>query len=270
MWVATNRVIYACPWRAADCLHEEISVGLGTNKIWCGWTTNDTNNTVANVAIDNNRITRLLTDMNYGTTVIQCGQTIFKSNDYLRVNDEILRVASTNANGSYTVERNKGRDRLTGHGSNSVIYAISPLLRKNLIDADNVASRIAAAREQLRQGMNLNPNSNWFVPVPVLFNDGVILDEIVYPQGVFAATTSNLANCLVVSNSLVYYPDPGSQTFRGYFQAVVPGATPVNVWEHYHCKGGEIHCGTAAVRSIPANPSWWEHNLIKNEWRDEK
>ena len=33
---------------------------------------------------------------------------------------------------------------------------------------------------------------------------------------------------------------------------------PLNIWLHYHCAQGEVHCGTAAIRKMPENsPSWW-------------
>jgi len=83
--------------------------------------------------------------------------------------------------------------------------------------------------------------------------------------------SANLANCLMVKTNMVYYSDPGNEAFRNYFKAnVTSGAVPLNIWDVYHCGYGEIHCATAVRRVLPHIPAWWEHNVIKNEWRNEK
>ena len=88
----------------------------------------------------------------------------------------------------------------------------------------------------------------------------------------FCAVTSNLANCLLNTDGKIYYPDPGSQAFRFRFSTAVQAfqAVAVDVWEDYHRLCGEIHCGTAAVRSLPISPPWWENDMIKTKWKDEK
>ena len=80
-----------------------------------------------------------------------------------------------------------------------------------------------------------------------------------------------LANCLMVTPNEIYYSDPGIEAFRKYFKDhVAAGAVAVDTWENYHCKCGEIHCGTAAVRTLPTSPPWWENDMIKAKWKDEK
>jgi SAM-dependent methyltransferase len=148
------------------------------------------------------------------------------------------------------------------------------ILTKNLFGVNgqpSVASQISGALAQLKAGLGGYTNSVTFNAVPVLFNNGYH-----NPPEEFLAVTSNLANCLVVEPTKIYYPDPGNETFREVFRNMVHQskftvtATAVDVWVDYHCKCGEIHCGTAAVRSIPATPPWWERDVIKKEWKDEK
>jgi hypothetical protein len=63
----------------------------------------------------------------------------------------------------------------------------------------------------------------------------------------------------------------GIEAFRKYFKDnVTAGAVAVDVWEHYHCNFGEIHCGTATVRSLPHIPPWWERDELKTKWEDER
>jgi len=68
----------------------------------------------------------------------------------------------------------------------------------------------------------------------------------------------------------VYYPKADETFFTSYFTNAVPKAVAVDVWEHYHCKMGEIHCGTAVIRSLPASPPWWEQISSTNVWRGEQ
>ncbi|MCL2104576.1 MAG: protein-arginine deiminase domain-containing protein, partial [Kiritimatiellaeota bacterium] len=63
MWITTNRVLCASPWAALEALHGEIAWGGGTNTVWCGWDAAGKNNTFANVAVEGNKMTRLLAPM---------------------------------------------------------------------------------------------------------------------------------------------------------------------------------------------------------------
>ncbi|MCL1921003.1 MAG: protein-arginine deiminase domain-containing protein, partial [Kiritimatiellaeota bacterium] len=274
MWVAPNKVLYADPWIAADLLHNMIVADGGMDKLWCGYNTADKTNTIAGVVIDNNRSTRLLAPMNATTnnTVISCERAVFKTNDYLRVGDEILRVVSTNAN-TCTVGRARAGHPATTHASNDVIYALSPLMRKNLIGTNSVVSKISVARNQLRSGLGSYSNSVSFSAVPVLFNNGVVIKGYTYPPHEFAAVTANLANCLVVNQDRVHYSDPGSFAFKAYFNLILPGVDTfaVDVWATHHCQLGEIHCGTAVVRSPPAGSQpWWKKAAIQVNWENER
>ena len=271
MWVSATNVLVAAPWFAAHMLHNEIVAGRGTNILWCGWETEGKTNTVEGVVIDNGKITRLLAPLDGTTTTLSCTGTVFSADDYLRVGFEILQVVTTNANG-YIVKRAQAGTQPAIHASNDVIYALSPLMQKNLIGIDSAHSKIATATTQLRNGLGDYTNNVIFTSVPVLFNDEVILDGFAYPPSEFAAVTANLANSLVVNanNISIYYSEPGLQAFRDYMANVVPKSIAVNVWDTHHCLGGEIHCGTATTRTLPVSPPWWQHSVVTNNWRNER
>jgi len=86
----------------------------------------------------------------------------------------------------------------------------------------------------------------------------------------YTAATANLANCLVVNENQVYFPNPGNQAFSNSFVTAVSGAVAVNVWINYHCKMGEIHCGTATIREIPVSPPWWDQLPTDSVWQNEQ
>jgi len=279
MWVAPDKVLFADPWKAADLLHDEIITGSDMNTIWCGWTTFGTNMNVRSVVWDWKGIywkTNTLPVALDGTAAdvtVTFPSAVFETNDYLRVGKETLRVASVNGD-TYVLERGKGRPVITTHASNDFIYALSPLMVKNLIDTNgipSVVSRIALPLNQLKAGLGNYASNVQFVSMPVLFDDGVIANGITHPQGVFSAATANLVNCLMKKPNEIYYSDPGIEVFRNYFRTnVASGAVAVDVWNVYHCNYGEIHCGTAARRILQHEPPWWEQNEVKTKWEDEQ
>ncbi len=64
--------------------------------------------------------------------------------------------------------------------------------------------------------------------------------------------------------------DPGCDLFRNAVN--VPGKVFVgghDVWTLYHCRMGELHCGSEAERTIPASPPWWQQSDFEN-WPFEK
>lgn len=64
--------------------------------------------------------------------------------------------------------------------------------------------------------------------------------------------------------------DPSCDLFRNAVN--VPGKVFVSghdVWSLYHCKLGELHCGSEAERAIPASPPWWQQSEFVN-WPYEK
>ena len=272
MWITSNKLIYADPWKAADLLHKEIAEGRGLDTIWFGWTVAGKNTTIVDV-VTHNRFGEYLPVALDGTaTNVMVTFGPYSSNSYLRVNDEILRVVSVSGN-THVLARAQANRPAMPHASNDVIYALSALMVKNLIDGGVanvpvcVDSKINVSLDQLKEGLGSYANTMQFIPVPVLFNE-----HPNYPTNQFLACTANLANSLVVNNWGVsaYYSNPGNQKFRNYFTSAVPNSVAVDVWEHYHCKYGEIHCATATVRSLPAAPPWWEQLPANSPWRTEQ
>ena len=261
-------------WQLETGLQRSLCKDLGTNTLWCGWDAAGTNSTVAGVAIDNGKITTLPVTIPWSSTnvTVTFGSAIFAPNDYLYVGFEVLRVESVNG-AACVLERAQGGSPAETHLSGSFIYALSPLMKKNLLYLNgnpSVATRISIAMNTLKLGLGGYAAGVNFIPVPVLFNDNVPA-PFANPDE-FAAVTSNLANCLLNTDGKIYYPDPGNQAFRNYFASTVQAfqIVAVDVWEEYHCRFGEIHCGTAAVRSLPHTPPWWENDVIKTKWKDEK
>lgn len=42
-----------------------------------------------------------------------------------------------------------------------------------------------------------------------------------------------------------------------------------NAWQLYHCRMGELHCGSEAERWLPASPPFWKREEFKG-WPIEK
>ena len=164
MWVATNQVLYADPWKAADLLHQEIAVGHQTNSLWFGFEPSGTSNTIEQVVIaptaSGYKLTTLpspgLSNSSEGITLVFTG-TIFVSNDILRVDNEILRVTAVDGP-TVTVARAQvdptNRPAVV-HATGAVIYAYSALLRDNLpVSSESVARKISDATNQLQQALD--------------------------------------------------------------------------------------------------------------------
>ena len=260
MWVAPDKVLYASPWKAADLLHAEIAAGRSTNSLWYGFHAADTNKTIQEVVIATNaagyKLTTLPTpglDDTTNSATLTFSSATFASNDILRVDDEILRVAAATGP-TVTVARAQAGTTNTIHATGSVIYAYSPVMRDNLpvgaIPDICPANRVAAATNQLRQ--TLGSYSASFIPMPVLF---------AVPDGKskYLAASANVVNCLVGSGGTIYYPATGCEVFRTYIAGVLPSASQVtDAWEDLHCQEGEVHCATAAQRVLDLSTPWWQ------------
>lgn len=95
-----------------------------------------------------------------------------------------------------------------------------------------------------------------FIPVPVLF----------YPFGISnppkaAAFTPNLNN-FQLGNGPRYFPKPfaplksGKDMFEDDVEQRIAGAVFIDDWSVYHIAEGEVHCGSATMRSAPTK-DWW-------------
>ncbi len=114
---------------------------------------------------------------------------------------------------------------------------------------------VAVARD-LASNLGLGKES--FVSVPVLFTP---------KDGKAAALTSNLVNLLVVAPDRCLFPKAWGPELEGrdlFDEAMIgtlgrcgTAAAPVDVWE-YHLSYGELHCATAALRTLPGGElPWW-------------
>jgi hypothetical protein len=264
MFTATNKMLVADPWKAADLLHEEIVSGCDTQTLWWGTASNHVGaartTTVAKVVIATNAAGQFkrshlptggLPDSSAPVTIV-FSNAVFATGDYLRVNHEILSVLSVN--GPVTqVARAQGDRPSQAHAEDDVIYALSDAMRLNLPLGDNAhaspASQIALFTNELRVALG---DAIEFVPMPVLF-DWVEQGD----DNGFLAATPNLVNSLVMNESRVIMPAPGIARFKNYAEEHVLGAEFYDSWV-LHVNAGNLHCGTAAIRSLPAVPPFWE------------
>ena len=107
-----------------------------------------------------------------------------------------------------------------------------------------IEERLRETRARLREGLGVSEED--FVPLPAVFREG-------------AALVPNAVNSLVC-NGHVIVPHPrgpvidGEDVFAGAIREELEplGLTVhlVDVWDSFHCRGGEIHCGTNAVRRV--------------------
>jgi hypothetical protein len=270
MWVASDKVLYADPWKAADLLHGEITAGHQSNSLWYGFDNSGTNNTIQQVVIATGasgyKLTTLPQALNNSSTnaTLVFTNTLFAVNDALRVDNEILQV--TMANGpTVTVARAQAGRSFAAHTTGSVIYAYTDLLKTNLPTGSHpelsVVGLITTATNQLQQV--LGSYSTTFIPMPVLFGYRTEIDTGYHGHG-YTAGSANAANCLLGMNGTIYYSKTGCNVFRDYISSVLSTAQEVSgVWTGLHCYQGEIHCATAAQRQLNLATPWWQQ---VNNW----
>jgi protein-arginine deiminase len=109
---------------------------------------------------------------------------------------------------------------------------------------------LAGTRQQLCEGLGVEPAH--FVELPALFREGLAL-------------IPNCINSLIVNGHAIV-PDPegphvdGEDAFARAIRTALEAhglrVHFLDVWDTYHWLGGEIHCGTNAVRRL-SNPAWW-------------
>jgi hypothetical protein len=260
MWVASDKVLYADPWKAADLLHQEIAAGNQTNSLWFGFDAAGTNKTIQQVVIASSggglKISTLPTPGLSNSTspaTLVFSNTIFVADDVLRVDDEILKVTSANGP-TVTVARAQAGRPAAAHATGSVIYAYADVMKTNLPIGPtpdlSVAAKMTLVTNQLRQAIGSYPAT--FVPMPVLFDK---------PSGLstYLAASANVVNCLLSTGGTICYSETGCAVFRSYISSVLPTAQEVpGGWEGLHCEQGEVHCATAAQRELDLDEPWWE------------
>jgi hypothetical protein len=264
MWISTNQVLYADPWVATDLLHTEIAAGRQAGKLWFGMDSSGTNASIAQVVIATNQAGYKLTSLpapglsasTNDATLVFSGN-FFTVGDILRVGNEILSVISTNGP-SVTVARAQADRPPAAHSPGSAIYAYSDVVRDNLpvgpAPDQSAVANISTASNQLRQALGAYPAT--FIPMPVLF--GKASGSVTY-----VAYSANVVNCLVGIGDIIYYPYTGCSAFENDIQSKLQSVQRCNAWELFHCNAGELHCATAAIRSIQPHPPWWD---LVNSW----
>jgi len=271
MFVADKKVAFADPWTAADLLHGEVVAGRGTNTIWFGADENamgmNRYKSILSVVVasDGNtyKTNELAAAMDASTTSVICSNMTFTSNDVLRVDNELMAVQSVNGT-TATVVRAVGGRPAAAHTAGAIIYAYSEVMKYNLpIDPQNSAVKhIESVTNALSRALGSSFDSSHFIPLPVIFE---YREHWYDDQGEDrgpgrVAGTANVVNCLPQWNDRLYYSQTGCDVFEMDIATKLQGLnpTPVDVWDNYHCKKGEIHCGTAARRSLSITPSWWQ------------
>jgi hypothetical protein len=262
MFTATNKMLVADPWTAANLLHAQIIAGNETNTMWWGTTAAHVGpartTTVAKVTMATNaagqfkrsRLPAGGLPVSTNQTTIVFTNAMFAAGDRLRVNNEILKAVGANGP-TVVVARAQGWTLPAAHAEYDVVYALSHIMMTNLPvgDALSVADHIKSFTNSIRSAIGAAVD---FTPMPVLF-DWVEIDSSVG----FLAATPNLANCLVMNEDRVIMPEPGIACFKDHAQEHVSGAEFYDSWI-LHIRRGNIHCATAAIRELPAIPPFWE------------
>jgi protein-arginine deiminase len=111
-------------------------------------------------------------------------------------------------------------------------------------ETDRIMQAVASTRDSLMRELGLSAGA--FVELPALFAEG-------------KALLPNPVNCLVVGRTL-FVPDPLFPPIQSHLRArLEPLGLDVrflDVWDAFHVRGGEIHCGTNAVRRL-RDSQWW-------------
>ncbi|MDR3618576.1 MAG: protein-arginine deiminase family protein [Paludisphaera borealis] len=128
-------------------------------------------------------------------------------------------------------------------------------LRRSVAASDEnrrVDANIEAVEKHLALELNLDQAD--FVHLPVLFDHGVA----VIPNGVNG----------LVANGHFLVPDPHGPMHEGkdlFAEAIVSALSTcdvkvafIDVWDAYHIRAGELHCGTNAIRRL-RDPAWWKY-----------
>jgi len=260
MFIDTNTVLVADPWTAANIMHTAITNGNGSNTLWEGLgdysnpftTTTYWEATVA-VTVGGMYKTNSLPAPGLAATTNDVTLTFltntFTTGDYLRVDDEVVRVEIVATN-DVTVSRQWAQTTATNHCTGTVIYALSQLLCCNLpIGAPCAQTNIAHVTNNLTTA--LGGYAVNYVKLPVLFNTNAAL--------AFYANSANVVNCLVHPGHGIFMQDTGSTEFNTYVSNSVPGVIWLrDTWDVYHVNGGEIHCGTTTRRTIDLATPWWQ------------
>ena len=152
--------------------------------------------------------------------------------------------------------------RIWAQGVPAIVTVGEVLADANLkkLNTELAKQQIDLAREALQAAAG---GSLTFVSVPVLFVATIDEDGKITESRSGVAFTPGLANVQEVAGSL-YFPRQygpvdaaGKDLFETITKTRAPNAKFVDDWDEYHAKMGEVHCGTAVVRT-PYDFPWWE------------
>jgi protein-arginine deiminase len=105
-------------------------------------------------------------------------------------------------------------------------------------NAENQAIELALATTKTQINAELGIDARKILELPALFRDGLPI-------------IPNPVNCLVVNNT-IFLPDPCfaplAEAMQKPLEALGLTVHLIDIWEPYHTRSGEIHCGTNAIR----------------------
>ena len=119
---------------------------------------------------------------------------------------------------------------------------------------ENKAIQMAvdATQTQLKEELGLADAD--FVPMPVLFEEGLS----VIPNGVNGLVVNGHYIIPAPCGAIVAGKDIFAEAIRSRLVKLGLMLHFVDVWEPYHSRSGEIHCGTNVLRR-PARAEWWKY-----------
>lgn len=259
-------VLRASPRDAADILHVLERRGRGATTILCG-TKDITGNKGQKYTVEELLVMRrgsdyekttLTASVPAGSTTLSLSDGRFIRGDYLRIDNEIVRVKNKPTLTTVTITDAAGLK--SSHPPGSLIYCLSPLMRENIVGYTfggalypSVESTIKREVSKLENEMGVSLRE---IQVPVIF--------IRRPsESQFVAFTPDFANCLLAEGKAIMGKSDGpvvnSQNFfHQVVQARLSGqATPcfIDSWS-LHLQDGDVHCGSNSKRK-PLSTMWW-------------
>lgn len=121
------------------------------------------------------------------------------------------------------------------------------------VDSPTIGKLRAAARNEENRAVQSSIEK---IAAQMIKECSLKSDDIIYLPGIFesgGAMTPSLVNGLMADGRFIM-TDPCSQALRDYTieKFKVTSATPsfIPAWDGYHSRGGEVHCGTNALRKI--------------------
>ena len=174
---------------------------------------------------------------------------VFEIGDFLYCDTELMKVSNIiEDNGVETiiVQRGLGNTIPESHSQDTPMMFPSNIGLLNGFSLDEMSP--AAKMNCVKSALSSFIPGIEFIELPVLFMQSGIH---------FVAGSANMVNA-VVSSGTVYMTDPGCTLFRD--AVFIPGSLFIggsNAWMLYHCRMGELHCGSEAERYLPPHQEFW-------------